>query len=484
MRAFINHKGAGAMRVCGVAVFVAARVKPHMRSDTICQQAASNVTYDPLCASDGQTFQNFLAFQCYVRFFNVRGLSVRRGACASRPEPNHCAFSFIVWRRVCSTENITYTSIWEMMCEGQMQGSPKYLMYEGPCRLRCPMSLRYDPVCGSDGVDYPNPEALNCASLMNSNITLEKHGPCSEVKMSQCRDMMSSRYGRETPVCGSNGVTYASHSAIMCLREHNPELRIQHDGPCRLEDINLTISPFRMCIYADNVANWLPVCASNGVTYPNPYVMQCAIERQQIAEDVKIDHAGVCAKDIPEGAGEPEDPCTEASAMTPIIDRPLFCASDGKTYYNAKQYACAVQRDGDWFRYSIVRLGFPCDASDNPCERLRLIPEALSTDPICGSDGVTYANPLALMCALSRDNDLRRHHKGPCLPSHAEEDHKTTTESTVTPGGGEELPESSKAPEAEAAEETAAAEDGTKETIENMDSETAQEAEPLFIPVI
>lgn len=52
---------------------------------------------------------------------------------------------------------------------------------------------------------------------------------------------------------------------------------------------------------------------------------------------------------------------------------------------------------------SIVRIGAPCDRSDNPCEKLQVLSEALEADPICGSDGISYANPLALMCSMTTD---------------------------------------------------------------------------------
>jgi len=52
---------------------------------------------------------------------------------------------------------------------------------------------------------------------------------------------------------------------------------------------------------------------------------------------------------------------------------------------------------------TIIRIGIPCHRSDSPCEKLQALPEALVADPICGSDGVSYANPLALMCAMTND---------------------------------------------------------------------------------
>ena len=57
---------------------------------------------------------------------------------------------------------------------------------------------------------------------------------------------------------------------------------------------------------------------------------------------------------------------------------------------------------------SIVRIGAPCDRSDSPCEKLQVFSEALVADPICGSDGISYANPQALMCAMTTEPSMSK----------------------------------------------------------------------------
>jgi hypothetical protein len=41
------------------------------------------------------------------------------------------------------------------------------VQYEGPCRLQCPVSLTYKPVCSSENVVYANMAALKCAAMRN-----------------------------------------------------------------------------------------------------------------------------------------------------------------------------------------------------------------------------------------------------------------------------------------------------------------------------
>ncbi|XP_069688200.1 serine protease inhibitor dipetalogastin-like [Periplaneta americana] len=196
-----------------------------IKGEYVCLEAAKNVTYDPLCASNGQTYQNYITFQCFIRYFNVHGLTVRRGACFRNPEPDHCVLSFVVWRRVCGTDNVTYSSVWELLCEARRQNKGNAVQYEGPCRIQCPMSLVYKPVCSSESVVYPNLDALRCTAMREpeKNITKKKDGVCGNSQaLSIC---LPSKYSggrkRQTPVCASNGVTYASYNALACLRLYN-----------------------------------------------------------------------------------------------------------------------------------------------------------------------------------------------------------------------------------------------------------------------
>ncbi|XP_021937387.1 serine protease inhibitor dipetalogastin-like isoform X1 [Zootermopsis nevadensis] len=417
------------MIVTSLLVFITAVVRTsshwHTKGEFICLEAAKNITYDPLCASNNQTFQNFVAFQCFIRYFDVHGLSVRHGACSTNPEPDHCVLSFVVWRPVCGSDNVTYSSVWEMMCEAQRLRMWNSVQYEGLCRAQCTVSLAYKPVCSSENVVYANMEALKCSAMRNPerNITLKKQGPCwnADLITSICQPPRNSRYkGPTNPVCANNGVTYEHYNSLACLRIYNHDLRILHDGPCKYRDIVLPRDVKQTCHLADNNAIMMPVCGSNNITYPNPFVLKCAKERGVVSGDVKVRHEGNCRKDLEEEevVQKQYDPCQEkqnAIASLNRTDQPLFCASDGISYYSSKNYACAVKTNGGWFQYTIIRIGVPCHRSDSPCEKLQVLPEALVADPICGSDGVSYANPLSLMCAMMADQKLKKHHKGECI---------------------------------------------------------------------
>nr|CAD7432138.1 unnamed protein product [Timema monikensis] len=259
-------------------------------STDLCLSAAKNMTYEPLCGSDGQTFHNVQAFRCYAAFFEVRQLSVRYGACVDHPEPSHCALAFVIWRRVCGQDNRTYSSVWELMCEAQRMSTPISVQYEGPCRHLCPVSMLYDPVCSSDMVEYPNIEALHCDAARRpyNNLSLLKEGPCPGKEEPICDGSVQD--GRE--VCGSNSITYSSINQILCIRKHNPYLSILHDGACTLEDIKFPKENAKICYFADNVHMQLPVCGTDNVTYSNPFIMKCAALRGHISEGTDLQYVG------------------------------------------------------------------------------------------------------------------------------------------------------------------------------------------------
>lgn len=52
------------------------------------------------------------------------------------------------------------------------------------------------------------------------------------------------------------------------------ELQIIHDGGCRVEFVHQLYGA-AVCDIAKVKYEWNPVCASDGVTYPNPFLFLC-----------------------------------------------------------------------------------------------------------------------------------------------------------------------------------------------------------------
>ncbi|XP_029159101.1 uncharacterized protein LOC114946746 [Nylanderia fulva] len=47
------------------------------------------------------------------------------------------------------------------------------------CVNSCPVTNEYNPVCGTDNVDYTNPGGLGCAQRCGKEVTLGYYGRCS-----------------------------------------------------------------------------------------------------------------------------------------------------------------------------------------------------------------------------------------------------------------------------------------------------------------
>ncbi|CAD1472831.1 unnamed protein product, partial [Heterotrigona itama] len=290
---------------------------------------------------------------------------------------------------ICGNNGITYANSIYLNCLNYQMFQNVVPVHSGDCLPMddyCKINLFYRPVCGSDGHTYTNLESLLCVNYKYSrDIMVVSNGACNIID--QC-------YGQETimyafnPVCANNGFTYQNAAQVKCLQRLNTNLRILHNGGCSVTEVYSIYNRIeKVCDIANSRYEWNPVCASDGVTYPNPFEFLCyqADSRSLVSDDECGKSTQVSCADL----------TTSVSANETITPEDEVCGSDGVTYRSIHHLQC-------YNNLTLKRSGACIEPEDDPCMS---IPEEDLRLPVCGNDNLSYVSPEALWCAKSKFPD-------------------------------------------------------------------------------
>ncbi|XP_011864686.1 PREDICTED: serine protease inhibitor dipetalogastin-like [Vollenhovia emeryi] len=309
---------------------------------------------------------------------------------------------------VCGDNGVTYANSFYLDCKNHHSRETVATLHSGPCLENeeyCSVDLYYEPVCGSDQKIYTNMQSLLCVRHRHSrDLTAVPMTDCPQ--NDHCYRGGTKHYGMN-PVCANNGHSYQNAAQLKCLQRYNPELQIVHDGGCHVEFVHQLYGQ-AVCDLAKGRYEWNPVCASDGVTYPNPFVFLC------YRSHLKVISNGECDTHSHES-------CIQAHTNTTVLPNGEYvndafttddevCGNDGRTYQSIHHLQCHTRHD----KYVFLRHHGSCSGPDDyPCGS---VPEEEHREPVCGTDGKSYVSPEALWCAKLRspERGIAYRHDGPC----------------------------------------------------------------------
>ncbi|XP_067240951.1 ovoinhibitor-like isoform X5 [Chanodichthys erythropterus] len=398
-----------AMKTLNTTILIQKEGECDQPQEPDCKPYPSNAcpkNYEPVCGSDGKTYDNVCVLCAANRESNTTILIQKQGKCDQPQEPdckpypsNACPKNY---EPVCGSDGKTYDNVC-MLCAANRESNTTILIQkQGKCdppqkpdckpnpSNACP--LIYDPVCGSDGKTYDNVCVL-CVAIKESNTTIliQKQGECDPPQKPDCKPYPSNACPKNyEPVCGSDGKTY-DNVCMLCAanRESNTTILIQKQGKCDPpQKPDCKPYPSNAC-----PKNYEPVCGSDGKTYDN-VCMLCAANRESNTT-ILIQKQGKCdPPQKPDCKPNPSNAC-------PLIYDPV-CGSDGKTYDNVCVLCVAIKESNTTI---LIQKQGECDPPQKPvCKPNPSNACPLIYDPVCGSDGKTYDNVCVLCVAIKESN--------------------------------------------------------------------------------
>uniref|UniRef100_A0A8C3UFV7 Agrin n=1 Tax=Catharus ustulatus TaxID=91951 RepID=A0A8C3UFV7_CATUS len=400
------------------------RVNPRSRRpELLARPESCPPSAEPVCGDDGVTYGSECAL---ARAAALRGMDlqrVRSGPCQPQDQcQDECRFHAVCLNRRgaarCSCERISCDGAFRPLCghDGRTYGSecerqraeclqqaPIGVRHSGPCDLGAPSPCRgvecafgatcvvknqepvcecqqqcqgrYDPVCGTDQRTYGNACELHAmACRLQRDIGISHKGPCDRCGKCQFGAICEAESGRcvcptecvpsAQPVCGTDGNSYGSECELhvrACTQQR--DIQVASQGHCK----SCGEQP---CSFGGRCVGGrcecprcprqppAPVCGTDGVTYGSPCQLQAASCQQQ--RSIEVARTGAC-----------EDECGSGGSGS----------GDGS---ECEQERC--RQFGGWWDE---------DAEDEPCV-CDFTCQAVPRSPVCGSDGVTYANECEL----------------------------------------------------------------------------------------
>ena len=212
--------------------------------DDACKCGADDPLDIPMCGSDGTTYPNLCTLECKACQEESDLKPVYPGNCNSTTnqcdDACKCGADDPLDIPMCGSDGMTYPDLCTLECKACREDSDLKPVYPGNCNTTtnqcvgvCVCPRLYDPVCGTDGKTYVNLCVLKCSACeQGSDLELAYPGECKK----QCSD--ACKCGADDPIdipmCGTDGMTYPNLCTLECKAcQEESELKPVHPGNCK-----------------------------------------------------------------------------------------------------------------------------------------------------------------------------------------------------------------------------------------------------------